>query len=182
MGIAPPGGPSPAQTCPCGTLAPRTRRRRCVPRQYPCSCRTPCQPPCPPWTGTLDHGGARVGVAHHGVGGDGPGHPLHVGKVPSSVLLLLELSETCSRVELAILVARAVPLGVGEVPRGLADGADKGPEYRASHWAGDVLQLLAPELGLSFSIRVAELADVVETHRRDCDGFSEISLDTLSVS
>ena len=48
---------------------------------------------------------------------------------------------------------------MGEVPRGLADGADEGPEHLACHQAGDVLQLVAPVLGFGFSIGVAELAD-----------------------
>ena len=53
---------------------------------------------------------------------------------------------------------------MGEVSRGLADGAGEGPEHRAGHQATGVLEQVTPVLGLSFSIRVAELANVVETH------------------
>ena len=41
-----------------------------------------------------------------------------------------------------------LPLGVGKVTRGLADGADERPEHGTGHQAGGVLQLVASVLGL----------------------------------
>jgi len=98
-----------------------------------------------------------------------PHHLLAGGIVPSGVLLLLELSQTCTRVELPVLVQRTVPLGVGEVARGFADGAGEGPEYRAGHQTGGVLDQVAPVLGFCLPIGVAELAGIkrTPTHHRD---------------
>jgi len=94
------------------------------------------------------------------MGGDGPGRLLRGGEISCSILPPLQLCQTCPIVEMAILVAWAVPLGVGEVARGLADGADERPEHRACHQARGILQLMASVLGLSLSIGIAELAHI----------------------
>ena len=49
---------------------------------------------------------------------------------------------------------------MGEVPRGLADGADERPKHRASHQTRTVLQQMVPVLVLSLPVGVAELANI----------------------
>ena len=53
-----------------------------------------------------------------------------------------------------------LPLGVGEASRGLADGADKGPEHWAGHQSRGVLESVTPVLSFSLAIGVAELASI----------------------
>ena len=91
------------------------------------------------------------------VGVEGPHKLLEGGKVACSVLLLLEVGQAYVVVVPPIFVKRTVPvaditinsvydfkvyrpLGVSKVPRGLADGAGEGPEHRAGHQPGVVLQ------------------------------------------
>jgi len=107
---------------------------------------------------------ACVGAVHIGVRRDGPSHLLVGGEVPRSILLLLEISEAGSVVEPAIHILGTVPLGVSEVPCGLADGAHEGPEHRAGHQAAGVLQSVASVLSLSFSVGLAELTQVELVH------------------
>ena len=77
----------------------------------------------------------------------------------SRVLLLLELGQAGSvDLELAVLDEGAVALGVGEVPGGLAVGADEGPEDGTGDEARVSPQLVAPALLLRLSIGQAELA------------------------
>ena len=77
----------------------------------------------------------------------------------SRVLLLLELGQAGSvDLELAVLDEGAVALGVGEVPGGLAVGADEGPEDGTGDEARVGPELVAPALLLRLSIGQAELA------------------------
>ena len=79
----------------------------------------------------------------------------------SRVLLLLELGQAGSvDLELAVLDEGAVALGVGEVPGGLAVGADEGPEDGTGDEARVGPELVAPALLLRLSIGQAELAHV----------------------
>ena len=71
----------------------------------------------------------------------------------SRVLLLLELGQAGSvYLELAVLDEGAVALGVGEVPGGLAVGADEGPEDGTGDEARVGPELVAPALLLRLSI------------------------------
>ena len=79
----------------------------------------------------------------------------------SRVLLLLELGQAGSvDLELALLDEGAVALGVGEVPGGLAVGADEGPEDGTGDEARVGPELVAPALPLRLSIGQAELAHI----------------------
>jgi len=53
---------------------------------------------------------------------------------------------------------------VGEITRGLADGAHEGPQHGAGHQARGVLQLVALVLRLSLPVGMAELAHVHLVH------------------
>ena len=103
------------------------------------------------------------GGPHGEVAGEGPGQllgPGGAGEATGGVLLLLELSERGAPVELAVLVEGAVPLGVGEVPGGLADGALVASEHGAGHLPGGVLHGVALILELGLPVVETKLADV----------------------
>ena len=108
--------------------------------------------------GSLDLPGE--GGPHVLLAGEGPGQlPGGARKVSGSVLLLLKISERGSlAVILAVLVEGAVPLGVGVVPGGLADGALVPPQHGAGHQTAGILHGVAHELNLRLAIGKAELA------------------------
>ena len=112
-------------------------------------------------------GGGRLNLPGEGsphvlLAGKGPGQLLGgAGEVASGVLLLLEFGERGSlAIVLPVLVEGAVPLGVGVVPGGVADGAPVSPEHGAGHQTGGVLHGVATVHSHGLTVRQTELAVV----------------------
>ena len=116
--------------------------------------------------GSLDLPGE--GGPHVLLAGEGPSQlPGGAREVSGSVLLLLKVSERGSlAVILAVLVEGAVPLGVGVVPGGLADGALVPPQHGAGHQTAGILHSVTHELNLRLAVGKAELtvADFHASH------------------
>ena len=102
------------------------------------------------------------GSPHVLLAGEGPGQLLGGAReIASGVFLLLKVGERGSlAVVFAVPVEGAVPLSVGMVSSGLADGAPVHPQHGAAHQSGGVLHGVALVLNLGLAVRETELAVV----------------------